>query len=134
MSHRNRTSESEDFVALVTAFQRRPYGFVPGQRAAPDVAADTLQEKNIILWKRAEEVTLRTNFKAWASRIAHSRSWLTGCAGSWWCATSGKTPAAGRLRVAADAVSQILIRARQNLVSCAMRLASRPPETPPAAS
>ncbi len=62
---------SRDFLALMTGFQGRLYGFVLSLSADPDAANDILQEANIVLWKNWKQFRPGSNFKAWSFRIAH---------------------------------------------------------------
>lgn len=63
--------DAEQFVCLLTEAQPRIYQYVrtllPGQTQASDV----LQDVNLLLWRRANEFRLGTNFLAWARKIAY---------------------------------------------------------------
>lgn len=58
------------FVELITQHQRKLYSFI--YSLVPNMADsdDLLQETNLVLWKKAKEYKLGTNFIAWASQIA----------------------------------------------------------------
>ena len=63
-------NQSEEFIELITSFQGRLYGFILSMLGDPDQANDVLQETNIILWKKSNEFTPGTSFKAWSFRVA----------------------------------------------------------------
>ncbi len=64
-------SNTEEFVQLMTEHQGRLYAYVLSLLGDPDQANDVLQEANLVLWRNAAEFQLRSNFRAWAFRIAH---------------------------------------------------------------
>lgn len=59
-----------DFVQLMINCQSRLYAFILTLVHNPDHANEVLQESNIVLWKKADEFELGTNFIAWAFKIA----------------------------------------------------------------
>jgi RNA polymerase sigma-70 factor (ECF subfamily) len=61
---------TEAFVQLVISHQPRLRAFV--RSLVPDraAAADVLQETNLVLWRKAGEFTLGSDFPAWMFRIA----------------------------------------------------------------
>lgn len=63
-------SKSE-FVTLLTASQRRLYGFICTLVVDAADAEDVLQETNLALWEQMDRFQPGTNFVAWACRIAH---------------------------------------------------------------
>ena len=63
-------NKSDEFIDLITSFQGRLYGFILSLLGDPDQANDVLQETNIILWKKSNEFTPGTSFKAWSFRVA----------------------------------------------------------------
>ena len=63
--------ESEDVGELIAAYQPRLLAYIHSLVFDPQVAADILQDTNLILWKKASQYTPGTNFKAWAFRVAY---------------------------------------------------------------
>lgn len=61
---------SPEFRALYTGNQSRIYAYILSVLSNPDQASDVLQETNVVLWEKAEQFTLGTNFVAWALQIA----------------------------------------------------------------
>ena len=61
---------SEEFVAQLTGCQGRLFAFIRTLIPNPDIAADVLQETNLVLWRKSAEFTPGTDFGAWACRIA----------------------------------------------------------------
>lgn len=68
-SHQPPDGDTE-FDRLVTAHQQRIYFFIRSMVFNPDDARDTLQDVNIVLYRKKESYTHGTNFKAWAFAIA----------------------------------------------------------------
>ena len=68
-SMRSRESD-EAYVQLITAEQRRLYGFILMLIADAEKAKDVLQEVNLVLWRKADSYQEGTNFGAWARKIA----------------------------------------------------------------
>lgn len=60
-----------EFVTQLTGCQSRLYTYILSLTADPDLAADVLQETNIVLWKKAADFEPGTHFSAWAMKIAH---------------------------------------------------------------
>ncbi|MFK7911039.1 MAG: sigma-70 family RNA polymerase sigma factor [Akkermansiaceae bacterium] len=62
--------EDAEFDRLVTEHQQRIYYFIRSMVFNPDDAKDTLQDVNIVLYRKKENYEPGTNFKAWAFTIA----------------------------------------------------------------
>ena len=63
--------DSNEFVSLLTASQRRLYAFICTLVIDRTDADEVLQETNLALWEQAERFEAGTNFLAWSCRIAH---------------------------------------------------------------
>ena len=61
----------DEFVALLTAAQRRLYGFICTLVVDRADADEVLQETNLALWQQIERFEPGTDFLAWACRVAH---------------------------------------------------------------
>lgn len=59
-----------DFVGLFSRHQRRLYLFILAQIPYPSEAEEILQETNVVIWRKADQFQLGTNFFAWAAQIA----------------------------------------------------------------
>jgi len=67
------TDRHLEYLQLVTRHQSAIYGYL--RTIAPGAPLeDILQEVNIVLWNRAADFELGTNFKAFAFRIAHFKA------------------------------------------------------------
>lgn len=62
---------NSEFVALLTASQRRLYAFICTLVVDAADAEDVLQETNVAVWEQIDRFEPGTNFLAWACRIAH---------------------------------------------------------------
>jgi RNA polymerase sigma-70 factor (ECF subfamily) len=62
---------SEEFVALLTASQRRIHAFICTLVVDLADADEVLQETNLALWQQAERFEPGTDFVAWACRVAY---------------------------------------------------------------
>lgn len=62
---------SDDYVQLMTTNQSRLYAYILSLVGRTTFADDILQETNLVLWRKAGDFTLGTNFSAWMFRIAH---------------------------------------------------------------
>ncbi len=62
---------SEEFVALLTASQRRIHAFICTLVVDLADADEVLQETNLALWQQAERFEQGTDFVAWACRVAY---------------------------------------------------------------
>lgn len=77
VSHRIRvfavadSQPNEKFVQLLTQHQNRIYTYILSLLGNPVDAHDVLQETNLVLWRKATEFELGTDFAAWAAVIAH---------------------------------------------------------------
>ena len=60
-----------EFVQLITTHQSRLYGYILSLVFDRNQADDLLQQTNAVLWRKADEFELGTNFVAWAFRIAY---------------------------------------------------------------
>ena len=58
------------FVQLFTKSQRPLYLFILGQTGSVQNAEEILQNTNLVIWKKADQFDLGTNFFAWACQIA----------------------------------------------------------------
>ncbi len=61
----------DEFVALLTAAQRRLYAFICTLVVDRSDADEVLQETNLTLWQQIERFEPGTDFLAWACRVAH---------------------------------------------------------------
>jgi RNA polymerase sigma-70 factor (ECF subfamily) len=61
----------EEFVASLTTHQSRLFGFILSLVGNPHVAADVLQETNLVLWRKKHEFTHGTSFASWAFHVAY---------------------------------------------------------------
>jgi RNA polymerase sigma-70 factor (ECF subfamily) len=60
-----------EFIKLLTANQSRVYAYILSLVFDPDQADDVLQQTNTILWEKATEFEMGTNYIAWSFRIAY---------------------------------------------------------------
>jgi len=60
-----------EFIQLLTTNQSRVYAYILSLVFDPDQASDVLQQTNAILWEKAQEFEIGTNFIAWSFRIAY---------------------------------------------------------------
>ena len=60
----------DDFVALLTEIQLPLRLYVQSLMSGDSAAHDVVQQANATLWKKREDFTLGTNFKAWAFSVA----------------------------------------------------------------
>lgn len=65
-----RPEADREFVQEFTRSQRRLYLYILSQVGRPSDAEEILQETNLIVWRKAGQFELGTNFFAWSSRIA----------------------------------------------------------------
>lgn len=59
-----------EVVGLIAQHQSRLRGFLRSLLAGHDDVDDLLQEVNVVLWKKASDYQLGTDFWAWASQVA----------------------------------------------------------------
>ncbi|MEP3479644.1 MAG: sigma-70 family RNA polymerase sigma factor [Fuerstiella sp.] len=62
---------SIDFVQLLTSHQSRLYAYVLSLLGNRTQAEDVLQETNAVLWRKANDFELGTNFGAWMLKVAY---------------------------------------------------------------
>ena len=65
------SSSIEQFVNELIGSQTMLYAFILALIGDRNEADDVLQETNVVLWRKADEFELGTNFHAWARRVAH---------------------------------------------------------------
>ncbi len=65
------SENGREFIALFTKSQRRIYLYVLSMVPHPIEAEEILQNANLIIWKKAQQFEVGTNFFAWACQIAH---------------------------------------------------------------
>jgi RNA polymerase sigma-70 factor (ECF subfamily) len=63
--------ESEVFVQLLTAEQLKLLYYIAKLLGDPNEAQNVLQETNLVLWRKAAEFRLGSNFSAWAHNVAY---------------------------------------------------------------
>lgn len=62
---------SPEFIQLLTKSQSRIYAYILSLVFDADLADDILQQTNTVLWEKAGEFELGTNFVAWSFRVAY---------------------------------------------------------------
>lgn len=62
---------SFEFVQLLTSHQSRLYAYVLSLLGDRTQAEDVLQETNAVLWRKAHEFTIGSNFGAWMLKVAY---------------------------------------------------------------
>ncbi|QDT94988.1 sigma-70 family RNA polymerase sigma factor [Gimesia aquarii] len=65
------SENGREFIALFTKSQRRLYLYILSMVPHPIEAEEILQNANLIIWKKAQQFEVGTNFFAWACQIAH---------------------------------------------------------------
>ena len=60
-----------EFVQLLTKAQLGLLRYITTLVGDPEAASNILQNTNVLLWKKADEFELGTNFDAWATTIAY---------------------------------------------------------------
>ncbi|KAA0140691.1 MULTISPECIES: sigma-70 family RNA polymerase sigma factor [Gimesia] len=65
------SEESREFISLFTRHQRRIYLYILSMIPHPLEAEEILQNTNLVIWKKAAQFEVGTNFFAWACQIAH---------------------------------------------------------------
>ena len=63
-------SAQEEFVRLLTSEQSAIHAFITSLMPGNASVDDVLQRTNLVLWRKCDEFTLGTNFRAWAFRCA----------------------------------------------------------------
>ena len=61
----------DEFILELTQAQQRLFGYIFRRVANRDQAMEVLQQTNLVLCRKADDFELGTNFRAWASTIAH---------------------------------------------------------------
>ena len=62
---------SFEFVQLLTSHQSRLFAYVLSLLGNRSQAEDVLQETNAVLWRKAHDFKLGTNFSAWMLKVAY---------------------------------------------------------------
>lgn len=60
-----------EFIQLLTTHQSRLYAYAFSLLGNREQAQEVMQETNIILWRKADQFQLGTNFGAWMMKIAY---------------------------------------------------------------
>ena len=60
----------EAFIRLMSSCQKRLFLYLRGLLSSRDLAEETLQDTNVILWRKRAAYEPGTNFVAWACQIA----------------------------------------------------------------
>lgn len=63
--------DQERFVQLLTSIQLKLLHYIAMLLGDPNEAANVLQETNLVLWRKAEDFKMGTNFSAWAHQVAY---------------------------------------------------------------
>lgn len=63
--------QHEQFVSLLTAHQSRLYAYVLSLVGDTHLAADVLQEANVVMWRKIDSFQVGTDFAAWAFHVAY---------------------------------------------------------------
>lgn len=66
-----RREPSLEFIQLLTSHQSRLYAYVLSLLGDRSQADDVVQETNAVLWHKAHEFKLGTNFGAWMLKVAY---------------------------------------------------------------
>lgn len=64
-------SNRDAFVQLLTKAQLGLLRYITALVGDPEAANNILQNTNLLLWEKADEFEIGTNFNAWATRIAY---------------------------------------------------------------
>jgi RNA polymerase sigma-70 factor (ECF subfamily) len=64
-------SEREAYVQLLTTEQTRLFSYIVGLLGNVNDSSNVLQQTNMVLWRKANEFTLNTNFQLWARKVAY---------------------------------------------------------------
>lgn len=65
------TIHSDELIRCVTRVQDRLYGYIRTLLPQPDAAREVLQETNVVLLHKANELAPDQPFEAWACRVAY---------------------------------------------------------------
>lgn len=63
--------DSEEVIRQITQRQRQLYSYIFSLVLNADDAQEVLQETNLALWRKRDEIHEITNFPAWACRVAY---------------------------------------------------------------
>jgi RNA polymerase sigma-70 factor (ECF subfamily) len=73
--HANQQTNSEDsreaFVQLLTNEQTRLFSYIVTLLGNVNDASNVLQQTNMVLWRKADEFLIGTNFQVWARKVAY---------------------------------------------------------------
>ncbi|MEX0613654.1 MAG: sigma-70 family RNA polymerase sigma factor [Pirellulales bacterium] len=61
----------EEFVRLLTGEQTRLFGYIATLLGDVNDASNVLQQTNMVLWRKADEFEIGTNFHVWARKTAY---------------------------------------------------------------
>ena len=64
-------NHTDEFLELITEYQGRLFGFILSMLCDVDQSNEVLQEVNLVLWKKSDEFTPGSDFKAWSFRVSH---------------------------------------------------------------
>jgi RNA polymerase sigma-70 factor (ECF subfamily) len=67
----SRSETTAEFIALLTSHQSRLFAYVLSMVGDRQQAMDVMQETNIVLWRKADQFKLGTNFGAWMLKVAY---------------------------------------------------------------
>ena len=131
----NTPETTPEFIALLTSNQSRLFAYVLSLVGDRQQAQDVMQETNIVLWRKASQFKLGTNFGAWMLKVAYYQVMEQQQAALQTCLQ--KLPGrqrdivrrryregasikavAEQLGIAASAIKQTLFRARCSLIDC----------------
>ena len=59
------------FVQLLTGEQTRLFGYITTLLGNVNDASNVLQQTNMVLWRKADEFHLGTNFQVWSRKVAY---------------------------------------------------------------
>jgi len=62
---------SPEFIALLTGSQSRLFAYILSLVGDRQQAQDVMQETNMVLWRKASQFKLGTNFGAWMLKVAY---------------------------------------------------------------
>ncbi len=62
---------SAEFIQLLTSNQSRLFAYTLSMLGDRQQAQDVMQETNMILWRKADQFRLGTNFGAWMLKVAY---------------------------------------------------------------
>lgn len=60
-----------EIIRQITASQRRLYAYILTLIPDPQAAEEILQQTNVVIWEKSEEIAAVENFPAWAAKIAY---------------------------------------------------------------